>query len=948
MEQKILFIFLFCCLIYTPFASGKEREHVVQGKVIDNMTGSGLAGVTIILMSNDSTAIDTVAALPAEAGEFAGVYQLSIRKIGKYMVKAVCDGYEDGFTVIELRSNREGVINARPIRMVKCVHEIPEITVKATKVKMFMEGDTVVFNADAFNLADGSMLDALISRLPGATLTKGGQIFFNGQYVQNLLVNGKDFFSGNPKIALENLPAYTVNRIKVYNKSGALSKMMGKDMGDRSLVMDVRLKKEYSSTYLGNVEGGSGTNNRYIGRIFGMRMSEVEGLGIYGNVNNINNNKTAAEEDGWSPLEVQSGLLSTHSGGLSYAHSLGNSDSWFSSENVFSHTDGDDDTHIATQTYLPSGDSFKNSDNKQITKNTTWTSHNQMNIWNSGNFITNDLNVSLSNSSGHGNASQEISEVASPQNASIARNSDDGKLFNLSFSQKGGKKVIADFIRWGLSADYDYTRTKEFSLMDVRYFNSITPRDYRNNYLHNSNRHWNVGGNLSYAIGLNQRFIYLDYDYRYAYNKTSNMLYRLDKLYSGVTSTQGTWASDSTRFDILPSNLEALNSIIDTHNSYKYREYRNTHKFSLSFQGMFPGVRISESFLSIPLRLVYRNLHYQRSKYYKVSRQALFLEPLLSVKGTLSDLNWEFKASIVSDIPDLTTMVDYRDDTNPLSITYGNPDLKDIHKYNAMITMKKQWKRQQMLSMSLGYDRQDNAVAYGLSYDSSTGVSIVKPQNVNGNWDVNARLNFSASLDSMQKWTLDNHLITIYNHSVDLATVQKSQLQETASNTNLLTPNSPQRSIVNNWHVGDDFKINFRLNDKFGLTLHVAGNLYLINSKRDQFDDITAGDYNIGINTTTSLPLRFQLSTDMTLFARRGWQQNEMNTTDWVWNAQISRSFFKDRLLAKIQGFDILHQLSNTSYVINAQGRTETWHNSMQRYAMLSLVWKFNINPKKK
>ena len=84
------------------------------------------------------------------------------------------------------------------------------------------------------------------------------------------------------------------------------------------------------------------------------------------------------------------------------------------------------------------------------------------------------------------------------------------------------------------------------------------------------------------------------------------------------------------------------------------------------------------------------------------------------------------------------------------------------------------------------------------------------------------------------------------------------------------------------------------------------------------------------------------------MYARRGYQQNEMNTTDWVWNAELTRSFVKGHLMAKLQGFDILRQLSTTSYAVNAQGRTETWHNSIPRYAMLSLSWRFNVNPKKK
>ena len=84
--------------------------------------------------------------------------------------------------------------------MVKAVKELPELLVKATKIKMIYSGDTIVYIADAFKMADGSMLDELIRRLPGATLSADGRIYVNGNYVENLLVNGKDFFGGNAQV----------------------------------------------------------------------------------------------------------------------------------------------------------------------------------------------------------------------------------------------------------------------------------------------------------------------------------------------------------------------------------------------------------------------------------------------------------------------------------------------------------------------------------------------------------------------------------------------------------------------------------------------------------------------------------------------------------------------------------------------------------------------------
>lgn len=103
------------------------------------------------------------------------------------------------------------------------------MTVTATKVKFYNKGDTLFYNADAFVLFEGSMLDALVRQLPGVELHPDGQIFVNGRFVESLLLNGKDFMKGDNKVLLENLGAYTVKDIKVYDRQEDMDKLLGKD-----------------------------------------------------------------------------------------------------------------------------------------------------------------------------------------------------------------------------------------------------------------------------------------------------------------------------------------------------------------------------------------------------------------------------------------------------------------------------------------------------------------------------------------------------------------------------------------------------------------------------------------------------------------------------------------------------------------------------------------------
>ena len=277
--RLIKFVFLLITFAYSVNMHGIDHNYILSGTIVDNFTGKGLDSVTVTLMTNDSIELRSC----MNRNNDDGYYQFGVSKIGKYIIKAERKGYEVAYKNAELKNHRENTIFVERIRMNK-IYELKEVTVTSTKIKMVMKGDTIVYNADAFNLAEGSMLDALISKLPGANLNKNGEIFVNGKKIESLLVNGKNFFSGNPTAALENLPAYTVSKIKVYDQEGHASRMMKRDMDDKQYVMDVRLKKEYSTGYLGNLEGGLGSEDRYKLKVVGQRFSDRGIMQIYSDI----------------------------------------------------------------------------------------------------------------------------------------------------------------------------------------------------------------------------------------------------------------------------------------------------------------------------------------------------------------------------------------------------------------------------------------------------------------------------------------------------------------------------------------------------------------------------------------------------------------------------------------------------------------------------------------
>mgnify|MGYP001676542651 FL=1 len=699
---------------------------------------------------------------------------------------------------------------------------------------------------------------------------------------------------------------------------------MERNMGDNTYVMDVRLKREYATGYMGDLEAGGGTQKRYKLRGFAMKFSDKERMGAFFNINNLNDNQRAELTGEWEPQEVGNGLLTVKNAGVSYVRFLNNERSWVSTGNTWQHISTDNESITHTQTYLPEGNSFLHNHSKQLNSSDKWESINRLSIDKTNYSTSNSLSISYLRNNGFGSTNSTTANETTKLNTLLSRNSFESSDFNFDFSTHNYVKYITDLIRGDFSVSYNRNKQKQFMLNNIQYFQGGQSNDYRNNYFDMPNQKLKLSASVGYDFRIRATTLTPEYSYSYTYNKASNLLYRLD------------WIAgrDINQFNVLPSASNVLLSALDNNNSYRFNEYRNEHRFNFHYFKFCRKLFDGEFTVNLPLRLLNADFYYYGVSEQRFSRRKLFFEPNIRISHWDDDVSWDFTAGMKSDFPTLLATADYRNDSDPLNIRLGNKNLRNLHHYDVEANVTLNGEKEQTISLSANYHRTDNQVAYALIFDKTTGASIIYPTSVNGNWNTKFEVEFKRALDKANKILFSNNFSTNYNHSVDMASIAGST--------------ESQRSIVNNWEFGDELKVNYRLNDNYEFTFHTGGKYYLINSERVGFEKIKASDYNIGLNAQIVLPWELQLTTDMTMFARRGYQQTEMNTTDWIWNVQLARTFLKGHLTAKIQGFDLLQQLSNTRYVINSQGRTESWNNSIPRYVMLSLAWKFNINPKKK
>ena len=281
-------------LLIFPLSTLHAQQFTIRGYAIDAYTTEMIDSVWVTLMGTDSTIIATHFK-ERNWGHFDSTYLVKTDTAGTFIVKFARKGYFDKYVTKTFRFNPHRLTTAYMndvpmIRLPKSSIQLGEATVKATKLMMVMRGDTLVYNADAFQLAEGSMLDKLIAMLPGVELKKDGVITVNGRRVERLLVNGEDFFSGSPKVALENLPAYTVDEVKVYERMNDRDRALGytkEEVGTQPLAMDVQLKKQFSMGGFANVGGAYGTDGHYGARLFGLRFTRQSRIGMYANINDF-------------------------------------------------------------------------------------------------------------------------------------------------------------------------------------------------------------------------------------------------------------------------------------------------------------------------------------------------------------------------------------------------------------------------------------------------------------------------------------------------------------------------------------------------------------------------------------------------------------------------------------------------------------------------------------
>ena len=927
-------------IIAITAAMSAQAQGLVFGTVQDAFLKTPLpeAKVSLLLAADSSVVIESIP-VTAKLRDDGTVREAQFmlqpeKKTCKYLLRGTLEGYEDGYLPLTIDANEgralmlDDALELRKIRQ----ENLQEVTVTATKVKMYYRGDTIVYDATAFKLPDGSMLDDLIHQMPGVTIDEYGQIFVNGRKIDELQLGSRSFMRGNSKVLMENLPYYTVKDIKVYDQDTDLNRALNTQVEQKKFVMDVNLKPEHQVGYLANVEAAGGTQDRWLGRGFLLGFTERTRYTLLGNSNNVNESRHIGRSNYWTPDAVPQSLLTKHSAAVEIDYQSAD-------KNVQENLTADFTSTRDEGEILRRSELFLQGNPLQTTHQNSLAKAQRLNVGNRFKYVKPqgfmfNSDAAFNYRTYSGNASTLMEQF---MDSLTIRQRTDGFNDGKAWGANGYARIqpilkdigtIQQFFRFTTSVDYSSDENERAQRYRVENFVSPSTTN-QHNATDYSLRKFSIHTPIWYSLKTKMNFAGLEIVPSYSREKIHDWLYHPDTL-------------------LLASQIDMLRATTDPGNSYDselqtYKANINLYLYRLQH---VPATKImpfegNVDFLELYLNFtpMHERLNYQRGPLDTLATRNTFrFEPdfrihLFAKKDRHRPALIRFYY-LMSNAP-LVSLLSIRDDANPLVVRLGNPDLKA---YTSQSTLEAEYKdirsARHNFYVSGLYGYLHNKVSEAVSFNPATGIYTYRPESVHGSYDIRVKGGIFFTLDKNKYWTVESNADALFNHWLDHIMLAG----ETESHVN----------AVNTLTLHDGAYIQY---NKGTLNIRATGDIRWRHSegKMYDFETLNATDFQYGLSARYTLPrLNTTLSADGNMYSRRGYGSSELNTDDFVLNASLSQPFLKGKLIVRIEAFDLLHQLSNTQYSVNAQGRTETWYRSLPHYVMAHLVYHWNKNPRKK
>ena len=981
MSRKFILLPIAVLLLWLCPNEALAQKITLTGKVTEKTNGEALPGATAVLLNpKDSTQVT------GAATNTSGWFTISPKKGGKYILRVSYIGYKTIYKDLTLQAKEEKT-SVGTIVMEEDAKLMQQANVVARLAQVEMKADTFVFNADAFRLPEGAVLEELVKKLPGVEVAEDGTITHNGKTIKRIMVDGKEFFGNDTKLSMKNIPTKMVKNIKAYDRQSDYSRVTGIDDGEEEAVLDLTVKKGMKEGWLVTLEGGYGTQDRYTGRLNVMRILDDLQFALFANTDNSSNGGgivsnqmgglNVAWENGKRPYEA--GLLklggsvranrsfrenysksnsetfllgasSTWSNSMSSSESL----NWGFNTDLFVEWMPDSMTNIIFRPAYSHSEGRSDSESRSVTFDADPYEEGMENP------LT-EFNDSIDTDNDGMNDHQVYEDILvnSNVNNSMSRNASNNANGSFQINRRLGKP--GRNITLNLNGNYSNSGSKSWNISDIKYYKTDS-RTYTNRFNESPSTNWNINTRLSYTEPLTQHMnLQGSYQFQYRFSDSNRSMYDLHKLLDEHPEISGYMplTPEQIYMGYIPG-LDTLNWLLNRENSQyaTYNEYNHDAQLLLRYTRKFENEQelrfnFGASFQPQTTHMDYEKNHIDTT----IVRNIFNWAPRIHARWKInkgSQLQFRYNGRMSQ--PSMTSLIEVMDNSNPQYVSIGNAGLESSWTNNVNMNYNGSYTEQHMnWSAGASYSTTDRSVSSATIYDAETGNRYSRPMNIDGNWNTSANIGFNTALDTAKHFSMNLHSNIRYSNNVGYISSAMNGLKtpETVEDmqalfSNALANGQLNKATTRNLDVGSNLRFTYRTEwgETGSIEVGVNGSFNYQHARNEENTkaNMDSWNFNYGGNFTITAPWGTTLRSDIGPNYRRGYADASMNTTELIWNASLQHTFLKKKnLIVSAHWYDILGERSNISRSISATSRTDSYTNAIYSYVMLRVSYRLNL-----
>ena len=911
--RKIILL-LTTILAITNFASGQSQtgRGTIKGKLIDDATQEAIPEANIrILNQKDSTYVT------GKASEKNGTFSIPISN-GNYIVQISYIGYSDLFKDVSL-NNRNATANLGTLSLIEDGVLLSDALVTAKALEVVVRGDTVEYNADSYKVTESAVIEDLLKKMPGVEVDADGKITVNGQEIKKILVDGKEFFSDDPKVASKNLPAKMVDKLQVLERRTDMSLMTGFDDGDEEMVINLTVKPGMKEGVFGNAFAGYGSQDRYEANAMVNYMRDKDQLTFLGGLNNTNNagfSDLASAMFGGSGGRGRgrwggrSGITKSANAGLNFSKEF-NEKLKLGGNVRYGDTDTDMSSSVYTQNLLSSENTFERENN--VSNNYSQNINMDFRLEWEPDSMTKF--IFRPNASFYNNNRSEVSDFSTVRAEGDTINHGDSQYLSEGTGKSIGGTLEASrklgstgrVLSFSVGGGIDDSENNAENLSNTFY--SSRADDIIDQRIKNTNDGKNLRFYASYVEPLGKNnFLQLAYNYRYNRSESDRDT-RTKDINTGEYTVLDTAYSKRLENDFHNQNVEL--NFRATRDKYNYMVGVSMQP-SKSESKIYKGETLEES----------------------VSQNVINFAPMAQFNYMWSrQNNLRINYYGRTNQPSVSQLSSVKDISNPLSISYGNPDLKPAFDHRLRLRYRNfnpEKGSSYMFMSNAGFTVND--IVSWIKTNQETGRRESTYDNTNGNWNASARFMTNQPLRNI-KFSVFSMSYASYNNSNGFTTII-TDLDESSS--------IKEKNTSKRLNLGETLGVNYR-SDQFDFSVRGTMSYNKVNNSLEGQQNQEYFNYGGNASTTIYLPFDLLIESDINYSTNSGYADG-FDQDELLWNAALSKQLFKDKNgTIRFKIYDILKQKSDISRAVTANYIRDTTTNTLTSYFMFHFVYRFNI-----